>query len=184
MSTNEHWIGFEVSGKVYGPANPEMQFPTREEAIEFALEEGLGELEHWVGGDRVDADTWSAAPTLAEATAAAIRSALESRSWRLLAAAKALDVTPGRLRRLIRDCGLSAEYAQHNPGRGRPAGSTCACGCGKRTARMVRRLREQDRNSAASLGWAEMSIAPMREAIPCVRGHESSLPDVVDESSR
>jgi hypothetical protein len=59
----------------------------------------------------------------------------------------------------------------------------CACGCGERTARMIRRLREQDRGTAESLGWAEISIAPMRVSIACVEGHEWDLSDYVDESS-
>ena len=50
--------------------------------------------------------------------------------------------------------------------------SPCACGCGQRTVRRIRLLRDQDRGTAEQLRWAEMSIAPMRVSVAVARGHE------------
>jgi len=61
------------------------------------------------------------------------------------------------------------------------AGDPCACGCGERTMRTVERLREQDRGTAETLGWVEMSVGPMRVPIACVEGHEDDLVGYVDE---
>ena len=58
----------------------------------------------------------------------------------------------------------------------------CKCGCGMRTARTVRLLREQDRGTAEALGWAETSIAPMRQIVySVVDGHEGDVPNYVNE---
>lgn len=50
----------------------------------------------------------------------AIRIALEDHGWVLAATARALDVRPTELQRLIDRHGLRAEYTRRNPGRGRP----------------------------------------------------------------
>jgi hypothetical protein len=55
---DDHWLGFTHAGHVYGPANPEMRFASRDDAIAFAREEGLALMEHWVNGHTVDADQW------------------------------------------------------------------------------------------------------------------------------
>lgn len=52
-------------------------------------------------------------------------------------------------------------------------GEECACGCGERTTRTVRRLRDQDVGTASALNWAELSIAPMRVALALVSGHDT-----------
>jgi len=59
------------------------------------------------------------------------------------------------------------------------AQTTCGCGCGGKTNRVVRGLLKQDRGTAEQLHWAELSIAPMRVEIFCIGGHEKDLPDVV-----
>jgi DNA-binding NtrC family response regulator len=51
----------------------------------------------------------------------AILSALTINGWRLRPTATALSITPGRLRRLILECGLEEEYLENNPGAGRPS---------------------------------------------------------------
>ena len=46
----------------------------------------------------------------------------------------------------------------------------CECGCSRRTRRTVWLLRDQDRETAEALRWAELSIAPMRVPVPLCRG--------------
>jgi len=62
-------------------------------------------------------------PTLDEVTDAArriaIARALELHGWQLRAAARALSITPGRLRRLIAELGLDSDYYERNPGVGK-----------------------------------------------------------------
>jgi len=48
----------------------------------------------------------------------------------------------------------------------------CVCGCGEFATTSVRLLRKQDRGTAEAMGWAEMSVAPMRVQVPVVDGHE------------
>lgn len=121
----DHWIGFMPNGKLYGPADPEMVFSSRDEAIEFALSEGIGSLEHWVDGSTVDSDAWCSAENIDSIALAAKKEIAErelvTHNWMLNPAAKALGSDPRTLRRLISDCGLDDEYARRNPGRGRPS---------------------------------------------------------------
>lgn len=48
----------------------------------------------------------------------------------------------------------------------------CACGCGETADTTVRLLPEQHRGTADALGWAELSIDPMREDVAIVDGHD------------
>lgn len=59
----------------------------------------------------------------------------------------------------------------------------CACGCGERTARTVRMLRAQDVGTAQALHWAALSIAPMREGVHVIEGHEDDCADYVADAS-
>lgn len=55
----------------------------------------------------------------------------------------------------------------------------CACGCGQMTTRTVRMLPAGDVGTAEALGWAEMSIAPMRHRVHVADGHEDDVTDYV-----
>lgn len=55
----------------------------------------------------------------------------------------------------------------------------CEGGCGRKTVRTVRMLREQDAGTADALGWAELSVAPMRVAVYLCR--QCQADDVVPE---
>ena len=48
----------------------------------------------------------------------------------------------------------------------------CECGCGKKTTRIVRMIPEQYRGTCEALRWREASIAPMRDPVWVVAGHD------------
>lgn len=56
----------------------------------------------------------------------------------------------------------------------------CECGCGEHADTKVEMLLEEHRGTADALGWAEMSIQPMRDAMDVVDGH---VPDGYIEPS-
>lgn len=62
----------------------------------------------------------------------------------------------------------------------------CECGCGTNTSRVVLLLREQDRGTAETLDWRELSIGPMRVPVSVERGHEDGLEGYItrEESGR
>lgn len=59
----------------------------------------------------------------------------------------------------------------------------CECGCGMAADTTIRLLPEQDRGTAESLGWAEVSIAPMRVPVFVASGHADARLDgyVIEE---
>lgn len=55
-----------------------------------------------------------------DAVRTAVRTALERTGWIASAAAPLLDCSTRQIERAIERCGLSDEYAEKSPGRGRP----------------------------------------------------------------
>lgn len=68
-------------------------------------------------------------------------------------------------------------------GEGDESADLCECGCGEPATETVRLLPEQHRGTAEALGWAEMSVGPMRESVRVAAGHEEHLDGYATEPS-